>query len=101
MQVNARATYSLSFGGACPDLFLLEGKGASTSVMYLSGDKISKTSYPILSINFDIYNSSKIIIKLLLFYLIKLLIIIIIILNFWFFFLIIILTLVMCQNLTR
>jgi hypothetical protein len=29
MQVNARATYSLSFGGACPDLFLLEGKGAS------------------------------------------------------------------------
>ncbi|XP_059434871.1 uncharacterized protein LOC132167853 [Corylus avellana] len=45
--VNARATYSLSFGGACPDLFLLEGKGASTSVMYLSGDKISKTSYPI------------------------------------------------------
>jgi hypothetical protein len=46
MQVNARTTYSLSFGGACPDLFLLEGKGASTSVMYLLGDKISKT-YPI------------------------------------------------------
>ncbi|KAE8056136.1 hypothetical protein FH972_012930 [Carpinus fangiana] len=46
-KVNARATYNLSFGGACPDLFLLEGKGASTSVMYLSGDKISKTSYPI------------------------------------------------------
>ncbi|XP_062152962.1 uncharacterized protein LOC133861237 [Alnus glutinosa] len=45
--VNARATYSLSFGGACPDLFLLEGKDASTSVVYLSGDKISKTSYPI------------------------------------------------------
>jgi hypothetical protein len=47
MQVNARATYGLSFGGTCPDLFLPEGNDSSTSVAYLSGNKNSNASFPI------------------------------------------------------
>ncbi|KAF5450555.1 hypothetical protein F2P56_030889 [Juglans regia] len=45
--VNARATYSLSFGGTCPDLFLPEGNGTSGSVASISGTKSSKAAYPI------------------------------------------------------
>uniref|UniRef100_A0A2N9HQI8 DNA mismatch repair proteins mutS family domain-containing protein n=1 Tax=Fagus sylvatica TaxID=28930 RepID=A0A2N9HQI8_FAGSY len=45
--VNARATYGLSFGGTCPDLFLPEGNDSSTSVAYLSGNKNSNASFPI------------------------------------------------------
>ncbi|KAK4570953.1 hypothetical protein RGQ29_029706 [Quercus rubra] len=45
--VNARATFGLSFGGTYPDLFLPEGSGSSTSVVYPSGNKNSNASYPI------------------------------------------------------
>nr|POE52244.1 endonuclease muts2 [Quercus suber] len=45
--VNARATFGLSFGGTYPDLFLSEGSGSSTSVVYPSGNKNSNASYPI------------------------------------------------------
>ncbi|KAM4068542.1 hypothetical protein ACB094_12G020800 [Castanea mollissima] len=45
--VNARATFGLSFGGAYPDLFLPEGSGSSTSVVYPSGNKNANASYPI------------------------------------------------------
>ncbi|KAL1823978.1 hypothetical protein ACET3Z_010756 [Daucus carota] len=40
--INARATYSLAFGGTCPDLFYPYDK----SVKELSGDEIAKASHP-------------------------------------------------------
>lgn len=40
--INARATYSLSFGGTCPDLFYPNDK----SVKDLSGDGIAEASHP-------------------------------------------------------
>lgn len=45
--INARATYSLSFGGTCPDLFLLEDESSSlTTEAHLSRLKTPKASHP-------------------------------------------------------
>ncbi|KAK9292513.1 hypothetical protein L1049_020486 [Liquidambar formosana] len=45
--INARATYSLSMGGTCPDLFLLEDKdGSFTAEDHLSTIKTAKAPYP-------------------------------------------------------
>lgn len=38
-QVNARASYGLSFGGTCPNLILLEGCNSSIANVCLSGDQ--------------------------------------------------------------
>lgn len=45
--INARATYGLSFGGTCPDLFLAENKNESSTGAHLSGHGTSEASYPI------------------------------------------------------
>ncbi|KAJ9679870.1 hypothetical protein PVL29_021700 [Vitis rotundifolia] len=45
--INARATYGLSFGGTCPDLFLAENKNGSSTGAHLSGHGTSEASYPI------------------------------------------------------
>lgn len=45
--INARATYGLSFGGTCPDLFLAEKKNGSSTGAHLSGHGTSEASYPI------------------------------------------------------
>lgn len=45
-QVNARASYGLSFGGACPNLILPGGCNSSIANVYLSGDQISEASHP-------------------------------------------------------
>lgn len=45
MQINARAAYSLSYGGTCPDLLLLEEKSRLLDTeTSLSEHKISKSS---------------------------------------------------------
>ncbi|KAK0593394.1 hypothetical protein LWI29_035943 [Acer saccharum] len=45
--INARATYSLSFGGSCPCIFLPEDKdGSFTHDARASGTLTSKVSYP-------------------------------------------------------
>ncbi|KAG7014662.1 mutS2 [Cucurbita argyrosperma subsp. argyrosperma] len=44
--VNARASYGLSFGGACPNLILPGGCNSSIANVYLSGDQISEASHP-------------------------------------------------------
>ncbi|XP_022922841.1 uncharacterized protein LOC111430703 isoform X2 [Cucurbita moschata] len=44
--VNARASYGLSFGGACPNLILPGGCNSSIANVYLSGDQISQASHP-------------------------------------------------------
>ncbi|KAK3042812.1 hypothetical protein RJ639_001085 [Escallonia herrerae] len=41
--INARATYSLSFGGTCPDLFLPEDKDSCLTAEALSGNKSHPT----------------------------------------------------------
>ncbi|PSS04520.1 Endonuclease [Actinidia chinensis var. chinensis] len=43
--INARATYSLSFGGTCPDLFLLEAIDGGTAIDALRGIENSAPSY--------------------------------------------------------
>ncbi|GFZ16003.1 DNA mismatch repair protein MutS, type 2 [Actinidia rufa] len=44
-KINARATYSLSFGGTCPDLFLLEAIDGGTAIDALRGIENSAPSY--------------------------------------------------------
>ncbi|KAK2972814.1 hypothetical protein RJ640_028342 [Escallonia rubra] len=46
--INARATYSLSFGGTCPDLFLPEDKDSCLTAEASSGNKSSYASHPTL-----------------------------------------------------
>lgn len=41
MQINARATYGLSYGGTCPDLFLFENKSEPIVAEAASSDKDS------------------------------------------------------------
>ncbi|KAL7003721.1 hypothetical protein U1Q18_004869 [Sarracenia purpurea var. burkii] len=45
LKVNARATYSLSFGGTCPDLFLPEAKDGGLALDALLGNQNSTPSY--------------------------------------------------------
>lgn len=44
-QVNARASYGLSFGGTCPNLILPEGCNSSIANICLSGDQTSEASH--------------------------------------------------------
>ncbi|KAL6984324.1 hypothetical protein U1Q18_017703 [Sarracenia purpurea var. burkii] len=46
-QINARATYSLSFGGTCPHLFLPEAKDGGLALDALLGNQNSMPSYHI------------------------------------------------------
>lgn len=43
-QVNARASYGLSFGGTCPNLVLPEGCNSCITNVCLSGDRTSEAS---------------------------------------------------------
>lgn len=45
-QVNARASYGLSFGGTCPNLILPEVCNSSVANVCLSGDRTSEASHP-------------------------------------------------------
>lgn len=46
VQINARATYSLSFGGTSPHMFLLDRSGSSTADVHIVGNNNFNGQFP-------------------------------------------------------